>query len=114
MTNWVTIKVPERTRDKAQEDPRTYEEIMKAGLVESEPVGEITPEIEALRKEVGNEVGGCGLDEDAIRQLANSVTSEIQSEARINEIAREVWRQADEAMLERVVRNVLQSELGGR
>jgi len=34
--NYVTIKIPEATRDKAQEDSRTYEEIMQAGLGENE------------------------------------------------------------------------------
>jgi len=32
MTNWVTIKIPEGTREQAKDDPRTYEEIMQAGL----------------------------------------------------------------------------------
>ena len=96
MTNWVTIKVPERTRDKAQEDPRTYEEIMKAGLKPEQA----DPESEVEVSPVDH------LQLEAIDAVREDISPE--------QIAREVWRQADEAMLERVVRNVLQSELGGR
>lgn len=29
---WVTIKIPRKTREKAKDDERTYEEIMQDGL----------------------------------------------------------------------------------
>lgn len=32
--DWVTIKVPKRTRDEAAKDPRTYEQLLQAGLGE--------------------------------------------------------------------------------
>lgn len=34
---WVTIKIPKAVRDDAREDPRTYGEIMRAGLDSSDP-----------------------------------------------------------------------------
>jgi len=41
---WKTIKIPEGVRDDAQSDPRTYEQIMRAGL-DNEPMAEVSPEV---------------------------------------------------------------------
>ena len=59
--DYVTIKIPRKTRDQARDDPRTYEAIMEAGLGEDvgdlEPFGGEVPntsevDAEALGKEV--------------------------------------------------------------
>lgn len=76
MTNWVTIKIPKETRDKAQEDSRTYEEIMKDGLDESPTVEGV--DASALVSEL----------EDTMNQLsmANDPTTDIDVEGMMQEI----------------------------
>ena len=97
MTEWVTIKIPKETRDAAREDSRTYEEIMREGLGKySEP--DTTPL-----------VLGDAID---LQDVADAFGGNVGASPDAEEIAREVWRQADEAMIERVVRNAIQSELG--
>jgi len=85
VTEWVTIKVPAETRDKARDDPRTYEEILQAGLSSETPNGEEIPpgftdkmdatgqELAALREELEG-VGGGSVDE---QEIANAVTSDL-------------------------------------
>jgi len=48
---WVTVKVPKETRDKAQEDPRTYEQIMEDGLEEQPKALTLKRMKELLREE---------------------------------------------------------------
>lgn len=51
--NWVTVKIPEMVRDDAQDDPRTYAEIMRAGL-DSDGAGEIDNSLEQLYTDIIN------------------------------------------------------------
>lgn len=69
MTNWVTIKIPETTRDDASDDPRTYEEIMRAGLdadtAESDaPVRDVTHTPDVTNAELMAEL-------DKVKELAD-------------------------------------------
>jgi len=41
---WVTVKIEEPVRDAAKDDPRTYTQIMQAGL-NNEPMAEVSPEV---------------------------------------------------------------------
>jgi len=44
---WVTIKVPKRVRDAAREDPRTYGEILRAGMDgDADITATVRPEID--------------------------------------------------------------------
>ncbi|AFH21845.1 hypothetical protein OSG_eHP10_00175 [environmental Halophage eHP-10] len=61
--NWKTVKIPEAVRDDAQEDPRTYGEIMRAGLDEdTEQVQEqlYREELEAINDKLQTIEGAQG------------------------------------------------------
>lgn len=65
-TQWVTIKLPQPTRDKASEDSRTYEEIMLDGLGEA------------------SEARGVGVDPEVV---AECVARELDYERLADELA---------------------------
>jgi len=71
VTEWVTIKVPAETRDKARDDPRTYEEILQAGL-QSEP----PEDFGLVRRKSKTEAQCDGVDVDE-QAIANAVTSDL-------------------------------------
>lgn len=54
-TEWVTIRIPERVRKPAKDDPRTYGEIMADGLDES-PGESIDVDTEAVVEEIKNDL----------------------------------------------------------
>lgn len=53
--NWISIAVPEQTVELAREDPRTYEDIIRAGL-DAEPVDSV--DVDALADAVAERVDG--------------------------------------------------------
>ena len=64
---WVTVKVEKPVRDDAQEDPRTYTEIMRAGLAN----GQLGPE----HAEPPLEVGHQSVDVDDLREQLDRIES---------------------------------------
>jgi len=55
---WVTVKIPECVRDTARDDPRTYGEIMRAGLDDGqEPdasdMGGVESSLQAIEERTG-------------------------------------------------------------
>jgi len=88
---WVTIKVPKAVRDDAQDDPRTYEEIMRAGLDSDnlgdrlrgalEGDGDPIEEIKNLRGR-----GGDGLPDDLRDQLDRIEAAATTAEDRTGSI----------------------------
>ena len=67
---WVTIKIPKATRNEARDDPRTYGEIMEAGLAgdlaegttklyqvgDGEPVDELMAKLDQIQNAQANTV----------------------------------------------------------
>lgn len=99
-TNWVTIGIPEKTRDRAKEDyEETYEQILKAGMkaLDGEPVGEFDPEeisfeqvatanqvreINEQLEAIANSASMASeptFDDDAVAQLMNRI-DDLQSQ----------------------------------
>lgn len=90
MTNskeWVTIKLPKEIRDKAREDPRTYGQIMQAGL-ENEPFAENAVDVDELASQLADRVettGGIGPE-----QIAREVSKSIDYAELANKTAEEL------------------------
>jgi len=83
--NWKTVKIPEAVRDDAQDDPRTYGEIMRAGLGEDPSVTHV--------------------DSDAI---ADAVAERLEGSKPIEDMAFEDWFEPDYAT---TIANQIQAEL---
>ena len=77
-TEWVTVKIKKPIRDQAQDDDRTYTEIMAAGL-DREPVGNLEP--------FGGEVPDFS---DVVEQATGMDTSDIDPEELASEVARRI------------------------
>jgi len=61
---WVTVKVPKRVRDEAREDPRTYGEILRAGMdsdVSQASPDELREQLETMEKKI-EQVQGAQAD----------------------------------------------------
>jgi argininosuccinate lyase len=74
-TNWVTVKLPEETRDKAQKDPRTYGEVMEDGLqvslsADSEDAESVVQELEAR---IDSLAFDGAISEDEAQQMLSSL-----------------------------------------
>jgi len=74
-TNWVTVKLPEETRDKAQNDPRTYGEVMEVGLqvslsADSEDAESVVQELEAR---IDSLAFDGAISEDEAQQMMSSL-----------------------------------------
>jgi len=51
---WVTVKIPEHVRDQARDDPRTYGEIMRAGLGDGEEeMGGVESSLQEIEERTG-------------------------------------------------------------
>lgn len=74
MTEWVTIKVPAETRDKARDDPRTYEEILQDGLGVERDGWQPSDGAGYIPTEERSDCPDVEVDEQAI---ANAVTSDL-------------------------------------
>ena len=70
---WVTVKVPKEVRDDAREDPRTYGEIMRAGL-------------------------GTNTNDADAEALADAVADRLEGSKPIEDMAFEDWFEPDYAM----------------
>jgi hypothetical protein len=66
---WVTVKIEEPVRDKAKDDPRTYTQIMQAGL-DNEPMAEVSPEVSLDVDTVAN----------ALKETLGDVDAELSDE----------------------------------
>jgi hypothetical protein len=88
---WVTIKVPQAVRDEARDDPRTYGQVLRAGL-EHEPFG------------------GSITDAD-VERLIDTIAAEADGQGRVDdsELAREVARQMDYGELANAVADELEA-----
>lgn len=85
MTEWVTIKIPEQTRDEAREDSRTYEQIMKDGL--GKPALDRNGDVDAdvIAEELKNTISmanepGVELDTERIINRVDDLETELKRE----------------------------------
>jgi len=92
---WVTVKIEEPVRDEAKDDPRTYTQIMQAGL-DNEPMAEVSPEVSldvdtvasALKETLGDV--DAELPDDIREQLDRIEAAAETAEERTGAIDRKV------------------------
>ena len=82
MTDWETTKIKGDVKERAKDDPRTYTEIMEAGLEDSKKTENVSPMREELRKDrqeqLENVVHACTADAATTEDIADLV-EEINS-----------------------------------
>jgi hypothetical protein len=78
MTNWVTIKIPETTRDKAKNDSRTYEEIMKAGLESDNNNAYDNTDAQDIANEVVNQIDVAAFNGGISDEKADEVIGKLE------------------------------------
>lgn len=81
---WVTIKIPKAERDDARDDPRTYGEIMRAGLD-----GEPKPETSGPFPDV-SELEADAVPEEVKERLERIESSTATVEERTGQIQRDI------------------------
>jgi len=90
---WVTIKIPEETRDKAKEDSRTYGEVMEDGLRSDNTTTTEVVDAQEVINTIATTADETGrVDDDSIArevvqqldyaQLANAVAKELEGRMR--------------------------------
>ena len=85
---WVTVKVERPVRDEAQDDPRTYTEIMRAGLANGQlGPDHAEPPLEVEHQSV--ELDDTLVDADAIADAVAARNMTLDADER-TKIAREV------------------------
>ena len=70
---WVTIKIPEGVRDDARDDPRTYGEIMRDGLLDGDVSG--ASEAEKQLAEAWDTAARGGIPDDDLREQLDRIES---------------------------------------
>lgn len=97
---WVTIKVPKKIRDAAQEHPRTYGNIMAYGLEQDTDTDTDTQDVDAteIAATIRQELGFDGNPENIadIDALAEAVADRIDTHSTVSLEASEYSNIADE------------------
>ena len=92
---WKTVKIEAPVRDDAQADPRTYSEIMRAGL--DETPADTDPDPPGF-DEINERLEGKLLTESQAKELMNTSPDEMREQLdRIEDAAREATNAAQNA-----------------
>jgi hypothetical protein len=94
---WVTVKIPKAERDAAQDDPRTYGDIMRAGL-EQDTTGTQDLDAQEIAATIRQELGFDGDPENVadVDALAEAVADRIDTHTTVTLEASEYSNIADE------------------
>jgi len=75
---WVTVKIPERVRGQARDDPRTYGEIMRAGLGDGQEPDAPGMDVDGLVNGVADRLDTLAFDGAITDEEADRMISSLQ------------------------------------